>query len=57
MNSEWRKSTYSQASGGDCVEVGSDQGAALIRDTTQRGAGPVLSVPAATWSAFLATIR
>ena len=57
MNSEWRKSTYSQASGGNCVEVGSYQGAALIRDTTQRGAGPVLSVPAATWSAFLATIR
>jgi hypothetical protein len=57
MNSEWRKSTYSQASGGACVEAGTDAQGVLVRDTVQAGGGPVLSVPAVAWSAFLTTIR
>lgn len=59
MNSDFRKSSYSGGASSNCVEIGSDQGqgAALIRDTKQAGAGPVLSVPADAWSAFLATIR
>jgi len=51
----WRKSSYSSQSGGACVEVAT-AGAVLVRDTTDRG-GFTLSVPAAAWSAFLATVR
>lgn len=29
----WRKSTYSSAEGGSCVEVGGDASAVLVRDT------------------------
>jgi hypothetical protein len=56
MNSEWRKSSYSNTSGGNCVEVGT-AGAVLIRDTTDNGHGPVLRVSAETWSAFTHAIR
>jgi len=55
MSSEWRKSTYSDANGGACVEVATGD-AVLIRDTTSRD-GITLSVPAGAWSAFVATIR
>ena len=51
----WRKSTYSDGNGGDCVEVAT-MGAVMVRDTTDRG-GFTLSVPAGAWSAFLATVR
>jgi hypothetical protein len=52
----WRKSTYSGANGGHCVETASGDGMVLIRDTTNRG-GCTLSVPAAEWTRFLATVR
>ena len=51
----WRKSTYSDANGGNCVEVALAD-AVLVRDTTDRG-GVTLSVPAAAWLAFLGTLR
>jgi hypothetical protein len=51
----WRKSTYSQANGGSCVEVAS-AGIVLVRDTTDRG-GVTLGVPAGAWTAFLVTLR
>ena len=51
----WRKSTYSSANGGECVELASGQGTILIRDTADRGGG-TLSVPASVWTAFLATL-
>jgi Domain of unknown function (DUF397) len=57
----WRKSSYSDANGGNCVETGSDDGVILIRDTTDRGGlgsgTSILSVPAAAWSKFTATLR
>jgi hypothetical protein len=55
MNSPWRKSSHSDANGGDCVEVAVGD-AVMIRDTTNRD-GVTLSVTAGTWSAFLAAIR
>ncbi|HEY6787017.1 MAG TPA: DUF397 domain-containing protein [Trebonia sp.] len=55
MNSTWRKSSYSSANGGACVEVATTD-AVLVRDTTDRG-GFTLSVPAAAWAAFLTTMR
>ena len=53
---EWRKSTYSGANGGDCVETATGSGAVLVRDTTDRD-GFTLSVPAAAWGTFLGTLR
>jgi hypothetical protein len=52
----WRKSSYSGGNGGDCVEVASDA-VVLVRDTTQNGNGPMLSVPASAWEKFTATLR
>jgi len=52
----WRKSTYSNNSGGACVEVATAD-AVLIRDTTDHGHGPVLRVSAQTWRAFTRSIR
>jgi hypothetical protein len=52
---DWRKSSYSNATGGDCVEVAAS-GAVLIRDTTDR-AGAVLSVSGTAWTAFLGTLQ
>jgi hypothetical protein len=51
---DFRKSTYSGANGGNCIEVGTAD-AVLVRDTTDRD-GFTLSVPASAWSAFLATL-
>jgi hypothetical protein len=51
----WRKSTYSGASGNDCVEVG-QVFAVVVRDTTDRE-GPALAFPATAWREFTATLR
>jgi hypothetical protein len=34
---DWRKSTYSDANGGSCVETASGAGVIMVRDTTDRG--------------------
>jgi hypothetical protein len=51
--SSWRKSTYSNNSGGACVEVATAD-TVLIRETTDHG--PVLRVCAETWRAFIQRI-
>ena len=57
VNPGWRKSSYSNNGGGDCVEAGQVLGTVLIRDTTQHGRGPVLRVSAETWRAFTSAVR
>jgi len=52
---EWRKSSYSDGNGGQCVEVAGD-GVILVRDTTNRD-GVTLSVPADAWKSFTGTIK
>lgn len=51
----WRKSTYSDANGGDCVEVASTDGV-MVRDTTNRD-GMVVTVTAEAWHKFLASLK
>ena len=51
----WRKSSYSNGQGGDCVETASGDGVLLVRDTKDR-AGFTLSVPAEAWTAFIASL-
>jgi hypothetical protein len=52
----WRKSSYSNANGGDCVETGDTPAAVLVRDTADRD-GVTLSVPALIWKQFTASLR
>ena len=53
---DWRKSSYSDANGGSCVETATGDGVILVRDTTNRE-GFTLSVPAVAWARFTATLR
>ncbi len=58
MTSEnWRKSSYSGGSGGECVEVASAPGLVAIRDTKDQGAGPVLRITAESWTTFTNGIK
>jgi Domain of unknown function (DUF397) len=52
----WRKASYSSGNGGDCVEVGQGDDAVAVRDTKDRD-GVTLSVPAAAWASFTASLR
>jgi len=53
----WHKSSYSGYNG-DCVEVAVlSPGQVGVRDSKAHGAGPVLRLNSAEWSAFLAVVR
>jgi hypothetical protein len=57
-NVSWRKSSYSGAQGGDCVEVGvSGDDVILVRDTKDHGHGQVHRYSTAGWHAFVAAVR
>ena len=53
---DWRKSSYSGANGGNCVEVADDARVVLVRDTTDRD-GETLAFTADAWAEFLRTLR
>jgi len=53
---DWRKSSFSGANGGNCVEAASDSGVTLVRDTTNRG-GVMLTFNAEAWATFTAALR
>ncbi|GHJ27854.1 DUF397 domain-containing protein [Streptomyces hygroscopicus] len=49
----WRKSSYSNQEGGNCVEVADGiPGVVPVRDS-KRPDGPALVFPAASWTAFV----
>jgi hypothetical protein len=52
---EWRKSSFSGANGGACVEVASAKGVA-VRDTTDRD-GTTLEFSAAAWRQLTQRLR
>ncbi|XKK39628.1 DUF397 domain-containing protein [Nocardiopsis sp. ARC36] len=56
MTEDWNKSTYSNGSGGDCVEARRDQAAVLMRDTQNRSLGH-LEASTPEWTALLAAVR
>jgi Domain of unknown function (DUF397) len=53
---DWRKSSFSNANGGACVEVASTERAVLVRDTMDRDGG-TLGFSAGAWDAFTAGLR
>jgi hypothetical protein len=52
----WRKSSYSGANGGQCVEVGNDTRLIAVRDSKDPD-GSVLAFAAATWAAFAERVK
>jgi hypothetical protein len=53
----WRKSSYSSANGGNCVEVaGNLPGAVAVRDSKDPD-GPKLLLSRAVWRVFTAAVR
>ncbi|MFB6552151.1 DUF397 domain-containing protein [Streptomyces sp. NPDC056405] len=53
--SAWFKSSYSNDSGGACVEVAGLAGEVGIRDSKDKAA-PALVVPASAWSSFVGAV-
>ncbi|ORT57355.1 DUF397 domain-containing protein [Streptomyces sp. CB03238] len=49
----WRKSSYSGAEGGECVEVAASPGTVHVRDSKRRLDGPVLTVGREAWAGFI----
>ncbi|MFG2532617.1 DUF397 domain-containing protein [Streptomyces sp. NPDC048516] len=53
----WRKSSYSNGDGGDCVEVVDDlPGIVPVRDSKDPH-GPALVFPATAWSSFVTAVK
>jgi hypothetical protein len=53
----WRKSSYSNGDGGNCVEVADYlPGFVPVRDSKDPS-GPVLVFPAAAWAAFIGAVK
>jgi hypothetical protein len=53
---EWRKSSYSTGSGGQCVETASGSGAVLVRDTANQDGG-TLAFSADAWAVFTGALH
>ncbi|MFI1995318.1 DUF397 domain-containing protein [Actinoplanes sp. NPDC020271] len=54
----WRKSVRSDNNGGSCVEVADlSDGGAAVRDSKDKGTGPVLIFTAAEWDSFLGGVK
>ena len=52
---DWRKSSYSDSNGGNCVEAASGE-VIRVRDTTNRDGG-TLAVTAGAWAIFTAGLK
>jgi len=57
LDAAWRKSSYSGANGGNCVEVASPDEMVAVRDTQQDGTGPVLCFTPAAWREFAGQVK
>ena len=56
-HARWRKSTYSDGGGGDCLEVADGiPGTVPVRDS-KAPAGPALCFPSAAWMTFVDAVK
>ncbi|WP_406103485.1 DUF397 domain-containing protein [Streptomyces sp. NBC_01003] len=53
----WRKSSYSNSDGGECVEVSDDFTVIVPVRDSKVSHGPVLVFPAAGWSSFVSAVK
>lgn len=56
QDASWRKSSYSNGAGSNCVEVAGMAASIAVRDSKDRS-GPVLTFGTADWTAFLTLVR
>ncbi|WP_406096606.1 DUF397 domain-containing protein [Streptomyces sp. NBC_01013] len=52
----WRKSSFSNGTGGECVEVAELHDSVGVRDSKNR-CGPHIAVTRSSWSEFVASLR
>ncbi|MEV7020177.1 DUF397 domain-containing protein [Streptomyces sp. NPDC093991] len=56
-NARWRKSSYSDGNGGECLEIATGiPGVVPVRDSKLDADGPVIVVGAAAWTEFVRTV-
>ncbi|MGI5348339.1 DUF397 domain-containing protein [Streptomyces sp. CA-250714] len=53
----WRKSSYSNQDGGECVEVSDDFATVIPVRDSKNPHGPVLTFAADGWSAFVTAVK
>ncbi|OLT14086.1 DUF397 domain-containing protein [Pseudonocardia sp. CNS-139] len=53
----WRKSSFSNGGGGECVEVADLPAGRLVRDSKDAGRGPVLRFTVEEWGAFVRAVK
>jgi len=53
----FRKSSYSGANGGNCVEVAVAPGVVGVRDSKLGADSPILAVTSAEWSTFVNAVK
>jgi hypothetical protein len=53
---DWRKSTYSDATGGNCVEAATRDQAVAVRDTADPDGAALAFTPGA-WTRFTASLK
>ncbi|WP_406135371.1 DUF397 domain-containing protein [Streptomyces sp. NBC_01089] len=53
----WRKSSYSNQDGGQCLEVSDDFAAVVPVRDSKRPDGPVVTFAADHWSSFVSALR
>lgn len=53
---KWHKSSYSDAQGGNCVEVAETPSGSLVRDTQHRERGH-LAFSSEEWAAFVRDVK
>jgi Domain of unknown function (DUF397) len=56
MSVPWRRSSYSNNGGQNCVEAGNTPGIVLVRDTNNRDGG-TLAFPGGAWARFTASLK
>ncbi|WP_405688498.1 DUF397 domain-containing protein [Streptomyces sp. NBC_00057] len=53
----WRKSSYSNSNGGECVEIADAfPGIIPVRDS-KHPTGPALLIPTSAWNDFIASLK
>lgn len=57
VNERWRKSSYSGANGGGCVEAGNRRDGVMIRDSKLGDASPVLAFSVEAWRRFAEQVK
>ncbi|NEA44554.1 DUF397 domain-containing protein [Streptomyces sp. SID11233] len=55
--SQWTKSSYSGASGGDCVEIALGLAGVPVRDSKRADGGPVIEFARPAFATFLGAVR